>query len=556
MAGGRQSFGAGGYFQSAVDPLLPVSMELKTEHRKLSLAMAIVMDRSGSMGVGVAGGLTKMDLGNEGAANAIQFLGAQDYLTVYAVDSDPHEMVPLQQLGENREKMARAVRRIRSMGGGIFVFKGLEAGWKAIKKTEVGQRHIILFSDAADSEEPGNYQSLLEEVTANGGTVSVIALGTKRDVDARLLEDIAARGKGRIFFTDKPEELPSIFSQETIAVARSAFITDPTPAQGAPGWFEISGGAIEWLPSVDGYNLSYLRERDSQALTTMDEYAAPLVAFGQRGLGRTAAVAFPLGGEHSEAIRAWPRYGDFLQTLTRWMLGEQVPPGIGLRHRLEGTTLTLDLLHDEAWEPRLAEKSPRILLATGARAETRRDLTWRKLAPGHYEAAADLTEGELVRGVVQVGVNALGFGPLMVGNSAEWAFDGARLEELRSVSAASGGRELLELADAWRAVPAKRFSDIRTWLLVAALTAILAEALITRTGWRLPELAVARRVGRRSVRELKAARAHRDRLKPLVPRPAKPPVAVPASVPPESQDVEASAARQNRFARAKKRLSR
>ena len=56
MAGGRHSFGAGGYFESPIDEILPVSMELKVEHRKLSLAMAIVMDRSGSMGMEVAPG--------------------------------------------------------------------------------------------------------------------------------------------------------------------------------------------------------------------------------------------------------------------------------------------------------------------------------------------------------------------------------------------------------------------------------------------------------------------------------------------------------------------
>ncbi|MDZ4289504.1 MAG: hypothetical protein U0984_16180, partial [Prosthecobacter sp.] len=50
MAGGKKSFAAGGYFESTIDPLLPVSMEMKQEHRKLMVAMAIVMDRSGSMG--------------------------------------------------------------------------------------------------------------------------------------------------------------------------------------------------------------------------------------------------------------------------------------------------------------------------------------------------------------------------------------------------------------------------------------------------------------------------------------------------------------------------
>ena len=62
MAGGQQSFGSGGFFQSPIDPLLPVSMELKSEHRKLAVALAIVIDRSGSMSVGVGGGKTKIDL--------------------------------------------------------------------------------------------------------------------------------------------------------------------------------------------------------------------------------------------------------------------------------------------------------------------------------------------------------------------------------------------------------------------------------------------------------------------------------------------------------------
>jgi hypothetical protein len=551
MAGGRQSFGAGGYFQSPIDALLPVSMELKTEHRKLSLAMAIIMDRSGSMSMTAGGGTTKMDLANEGAANAIQFLGAQDSLAVFAVDSEAHEMVPLQQIGPNREKMAGAVRRIQSMGGGIFVYEGLRAGWESVKKTEVGQRHLILFADAADAEEPGDYKNLLEEIRKDGGTVSVIALGTRGDPDAMLLDDIASRGGGRLFFTDQPSELPSIFSQETIAVARSAFIREPTPARGTPGWFELAGTALAWPSTVDGYNLSYLRERDSQAFVTSDDYGAPLVAFGQRGLGRTAAVSFPLGGEDSESVRAWPQYGDFLQTLTRWMLGEDLPPGLGLRHRLDGTALTLDLLSDETWETRLAENPPRIVLASGPRAEARRELTWRKLSPGHFQASVDLTGGEMVRGVVQAGPHALSFGPLSVGTEAEWAFDGARLEELRAVSAASGGRELLELPDAWREPPERQFTDVRRWLLLALLLAMLAEALITRTGWRRPRRSGPRRNPAPEASARRAARNHQEQLA-TAPAPPTPPHLPPPNAPGPSPPATDETARQARFARAKK----
>lgn len=551
MAGGTKSFAAGGYFESPLDPLLPVSMELKQEHRKLMVAMAIVMDRSGSMSMTVANGFTKMSLANEGAGNAIKFLGPQDLLTVFAVDSEAHQMVPLQPVGPNQEKMQSAVRRIESTGGGIFVYTGLKAAWDQLKTAPAGQRHIILFSDAADSEEPGDYKNLIAEITAAGGTISVIALGTRSDPDAKFLEDIATLGKGRLFFTDKAEELPSIFSQETVAVARSAFLREPVKTQAAGGWFEITNQPLDWLPEADGYNLSYLRDWASQALITQDEYKAPLVCFGQRGIGRTAAISFPLGGQYSDKTRAWAQYGDFLQTLTRWLMGEQVPPGIGLKHRLDGTVLTLDLLHDESWEERLMSKAPRIMIASGERAESPREIAWEKLSPGHYQARMDLPEGEMARGAVQVGSQALTFGPVIVGTSTEWAFDETRTEELRQVSAASGGRELLELSQAWRSPPVERFLDLRNELLILILILMLVEALITRTGWHLPEWAFAGW-------KLKPARAkpaasvttHQKRLeKPAAATPATKSTTISAEAPPETTP----ASRQSRFDRAKRR---
>lgn len=550
MAGGQKSFAAGGYFESSIDSLLPVSMELKQEHRKLMVAMAIVMDRSGSMSMTVKNGFTKMALADEGAANAIRFLGPQDLLTVFAVDSEAHQMVPLQPVGPNRESMESAVRRIESTGGGIFVYNGLKAAWDQLKTAPAGQRHIILFSDAADSEEPGDYKNLIDAILANGGTLSVIALGTRADPDAQLLEDIATRGKGRLFFTDKAEELPSIFSQETVAVARSAFIRDPVKTQAAGGWFEITSQPLDWHAQADGYNLCYLRDWASQALITQDEYTAPLVAFGQRGIGRTAAITFPLGGEFSAQTRAWPKYGDFLQTLTRWLMGEQLPPGIGLKHRLEGTGLTIDLLHDDTWEQRLMAKAPRIMLAHGATAGSSHELAWERLSPGHYQARVDLPEGEMVRGAVQVGTQALPFGPTLVGTSTEWAFDEARTEELKQVSLASGGRELLELSQAWRSPRTERFVDLRNELLLLALILMLAEALITRTGWHLPVWAFAgwKLKGNRPSPS-PAVLAHQKRVhKEATPPPTAAP---PPPEPPSPPEPEIN--RQSRFDRAKKR---
>ena len=511
MAGGEHSFGSGGYFNSPIDALLPVSMELKSEHRKLAVALAIAMDRSGSMSVGIGGGKTKMDLADFGAANAIDLLGPMDQVTVFAIDSEATKTIPLTRVENKKAELGAKARKIRSSGGGIYVYVALKAAWEELKKSPAGTRHVILFSDANDSEEPGDYKNLIKEMTDNGATISVIGLGTDKDVDSALLVDIAKLGNGRMFFSDQPLDIPKIFAQETVTIARSAFIKEPIGAQATGPWAEISPKPTDWLKQVDGYNLSYAREDATVSLVSTDEYLAPLVAHARRGLGRSAAVSFPLGGEFSESARNWPGYGDFLQTLGRFLMGEDTPPGIALRHRLDGTRLTLDLLYDPlTWSQKLSALPPKVRLQDDAGGATL-DLPWRRIAPGHFSLTRDLDEGSVVRGAVQVGENALPFGPLSVGSSVEWAFEPERLAELRAVSNQTRGRELLDISKAWLRPPFVAETSLRLPLGIALVVLVLAEALLTRTGWKLPQLALPNRVPRAArVKLPQAKRAEKE----------------------------------------------
>ena len=484
MAGGKFSFGSGGYFGSAIDPLLPVSMELRTEHRKLAVAMAIVLDRSGSMSATVAGNVQKMDLANEGAARAIELLGPMDAVSVFAVDMEAHQIVPLTSLGQNRTELVNVVRRITSGGGGIAVPTGLRAAREQLLKAEAGQRHVVLFADANDAvQELGPWPTLLREMAKEGITVSVIGLGSPNDSGAKFLTDVADLGKGRIFFNANPSELPGLFAQETIAVARSAFLEEPVALTPTAGWLELAAKPLAWVDAVDGYNLSYLKPDATAAAVSGDEYRAPLVAYWQRGAGRVAAVSFPLGGDFSARVRAWDRYGDFAQTLTRWLAGDELPAGIGLRTRLDGTELRLDLFYDETWEERLARGAPRIVLADGASSATR-EMVWERLAPGHFTATTALDPDRWVRGAIQVEQSTIPFGPLVAGSSAEWANDRACLVELEAVARASGGTERVDLAKVWEAPRKSAFRDVRAWLLIALLVLFVVDALLTRLGWQ------------------------------------------------------------------------
>ncbi len=543
MAGGERSFGSGGYFQSEIDALLPVSMELKSEHRKLAVALAIVMDRSGSMGMGVAGGKTKMDLANSGAIAAVDLLGMLDQIAVLAVDSEPTRIVPLTAIQGKKAELNRRISRIGAGGGGIYAYTGLKAGWEELRKSKAGTRHLILFTDTQDTEEPGDYKKLLGEMTAGGATVSVIGLGTKADSDAKLCEDIAKLGNGRMFFSDRPMDIPQIFAQETVTIARSAFIEEPVGTLASGRWSEISPKPLDWMEKVGGYNLSYARNDATVSLVSKDEYAAPLVAHARRGLGRTAAVSFPLGGEFSDEVRSWDGYGDFVQTLGRFLMGQDMPPGIALRHKMRGTRLDLDLLYDvEEWGEKLAINPPTVRLQDEAGGEAY-ELPWRRLEPGHFSLSRDLEEGGVVRGAIRVGDNALGFGPVSVGSSVEWAFEPERLAELRAVSHQSNGRELLNLDKAWLRPPYVAANSLNPPLGIGLLLLVLLDALVTRTGWKLPEFV-------RWERKPKVGRARTAMaVKPVVPKQDTPAESSAQTAPAP----EAPSERKSRFQRAKDR---
>jgi hypothetical protein len=325
----------GGYFKSAIDPYLPVSMEIKNEHRKLSLAMVVALDRSGSMAMPVGDGRTKMDLANLGTCGAIETLGPYDEVGVIAVDSAPHVVTELTPASDTKA-ICDQVRGIQSMGGGIFVYTALVRAADMVQASDKGTRHIVLFADAADAEEPGDYVRLLDRLRELGITVSVIGMGSELDKDSAFLKDVAKRGEGRIQFSATVEDLPRLFAQEAITVARSSFIPEPTPTRAVSDMVLLGDLPKSRFPNVDGYNLSYLRPGATVGVLTEDEYHAPVLAFWHQGLGRIAALTTEVDGRYSRSLNVWPDFGAFSVGLGRWLLGGDPPEGMRATMEREG----------------------------------------------------------------------------------------------------------------------------------------------------------------------------------------------------------------------------
>ena len=515
VTGGGGSFGVGGYFKSALDSSLPVSMEIKNEHRKLSLAMVVVLDRSGSMAMASGDGRTKMDLANLGTCAAIETLGPFDEVGVIAVDSAPHVVSPLTSAGE-KDRICDDVRRIQSMGGGIFTYTALVTAARMVQESDKGTRHIVLFADAADAEEPGDYERLLATLTPLGITVSVIGLGSEADSDAAFLKDVAARGQGRIHFTASAEELPRLFAQEAITVARSSFVTEPTATRALADMVLLGELPASSFPSVDGYNLTYLRPGATMGVVTTDEYKAPVLAFWHRGLGRIASLTAEVDGKYSQRLNAWKDFQGFAVGVGRWLLGGDPPSGIQATIEREGgqgiVRVELDPGRTRGGTAEVRAATATILPPDdrGGGSPQRLSLAW--VGEDTLEARFPVQRAGMYLGAVQLGTGTvLPLAPLSLPYSPEFEPRQNPKEgqtTLSEIARVTGGIERTTWDDAF---DASRLGNRQVRDLVLPLTLLLLLLHLTEIGGRRLLLFAAANAWLRAIRLPRLPRLPRAR---------------------------------------------
>ena len=489
MTGGKHAYGPGGYFRSPLEPIMPVSMELRREHRKLSLAIVVAMDRSGSMSMTVGGGRTKMDLANLATVEVFDMLSPMDEFGVVAVDSSPHIIADLAPV-ENQSQVRRDILRIASQGGGIFVYEALSTAAKMLLNAQAGTRHIILFADATDSEQPGQYRELLEKCRKSNITVSVVGLGTSSDVDAALLREIAYRGVGRCFFTENAQELPRLFAQDTFIVARSTFIDEPTTIQTTGGMVSLTGRGYQIPSPIGGYNLCYIRPDANLAAVTVDEYKAPVVAAWQAGIGRVLCYTGEADGVHTGPIVGWKDVGNFLTSLVRWTAGdsENLLGGMLPTQKVRDGINMVQLHLDPEREGEVVRDLPAVKVLRGVVGETpsvdETKLSW--TSADTLAVDIPIYGSETVLTTVEIpGGGNISLPPVCLPYSPEFKpiRTGSGLVTLERLAKATDGRQRINLGEIWDDLPRRpRLISLQPWLLIAALLLLLLEILERRTG--------------------------------------------------------------------------
>jgi Mg-chelatase subunit ChlD len=477
ICGGNQSFGNGGYYRSPLEGVLPVALEDRKQSKKVSTAFSFVIDRSGSMAMTVPSGQTKIQLADAAAIEALSLLTPADSISVIPVDSAAHVFVP-QQPATNTEEIANQIRQIVSQGGGIFVYTGLVGAGSEIAKAQQLNKHILLFADAADAEEPGDYKVLLEKFKEVGITVSVVGLGTEHDPDAEFLKDVAARGNGQVYFTEDPHQLIQFFTADTITYARKNFIEDAAPMKVRATAYTIAPEQ-KWADfTAAGYNLLFPREKADVAISTADADNAPILAFWQKGVGRVATIALDCDAAFSQTSN----YPDIVLNTTRWIMGSSVFDNLQIKTDMDHSYARIRMEVGEQERSQMGEAKLTVFTPKGETIS--KPMQWD--SHNQLSAALKLEEVGCYRGVVQVGDKTYKIGPVSMPVSPEFAYDRgptAGHDTLAQLATVTGGREVLDVRTLFDRVGSSVGTvPLTTPLLIAFLVLLLLDVAEARFG--------------------------------------------------------------------------
>jgi uncharacterized membrane protein len=373
VIGGSQSYGAGGYFRTPLERILPVDMRPPARLEMPHVALLFVIDKSGSMGAGSEGN-TKLDLAKAAAIAAADIMNPTDQVGILAFDANWDWALPFRQVGKG-EWISEGLAALQS-DGGTDLFKAMLEAHRVIAGKQAAIKHVIVLSDGLTDK--ANFHSLVGKMVRDGMTVSTVSVGN--DADVQLMADIAKNGKGRGYVALDPQTIPQIFTTETLLISRDLLIEKPvTPAIVAPIG-PLKGIAPSSLPSLRGYVLTYPKPR-TELLMRVDK--DPLLVSWRYGLGRVMAFTSDLSGRWGRDWVSWPGFSQWASQLARDTMRKFVDTGLQTDLRADGEMIKViaDLASREGkFVNHLSVKAN-----ITAPNQTSQQQTLQQTAPGRYE---------------------------------------------------------------------------------------------------------------------------------------------------------------------------
>ncbi len=475
MIGGDQAFGLGGYYRSKIEEILPVRSDFEKEKEKPSLAMVLVIDKSGSMG-GV-----KMEMAKDAAKAAVELLGPKDKVGVIAFDADLFWIAEVQSAA-NKAQILDRISGIEA-GGGTIMGPPMEAAYEALKNTPAKLKHVIVLTDGVS--EPADFEGIAQSMTEAKQTCTTVAVGD--DCDFKLLQEIARIGNGRYYQAEDPTNIPQIFAKETVTASKSAINEQPfTPIVTRPSQV-IADIKFDDAPFLLGYVTTRPKPTSEMILAT--EKGDPLLSWWRYGLGMSVAFTSDAKSRWSAEWLSWPGYSKFWAQVVRHAMRKSDAKGVFVQmEQKDGVArVTLDAVKTDGKYLNEATAELTVIEPQGGE----RKVTMTQTAPGRYvgEFPADKT------GTYHVSMTQQGKGQqatqqsrgLVVNYDDELRIRPTDEKFLESLARASGGQFKPEPEAVFAADDRTASRPVPLWpyLLMAAAIIFLADVALRRIDFDL-----------------------------------------------------------------------
>lgn len=516
VIGGDSSYALGGYRGSRLEEMLPVTIDVRNKLDLPSLALMLVIDKSGSMSDGMFG-TTRLELAKEAAMRAAEVLTPNDQVGVIAFDDAAKWVVNLQK-AEDVEAIQNQIGTIRP-GGGTAFFTALYEATYALMNAQAQQKHIIFLTDGEAGDT--GYLQLCDIMQQNDITLTTVAVGS--GADQATLRTLAQQGGGRAYAANEFDNLPKIFTKETYLVSGS-YVQNRTFTPVITEQSALTD--FEGFPQLSGYLAA--TEKSLATVSLMSDREDPILAWWQYGAGRVVAFMADSRGAWTSEFLQWDQAAAFYGGMAAFTLPGEEREG-QLTTERQGDALRIVYTAPEGAQTGLST-SVTALLPDG----TQTQLALQESAPGVYEgeiAAAQLgayalrveqrdASGELQRVMEGGAVN---------GYSGEYDLRSQNSEStLPYLSALTGGREITDSAEmlkSTRAVVRAR-RDLTQPLLWALMVLLLCDIALRRLSWdvALERYLNARRAARQQPprREKPAETAQKPKEKPKPVQPEQP----------------------------------
>jgi Mg-chelatase subunit ChlD len=475
MLGGDQSFGLGGYYKTVLEEILPVRSDFEKEKEKPSLAMVLVIDKSGSMGG------QKIELAKDAAKGAVELLGPNDKIGVIAFEGETFWVCDVQPAG-NKSAVMDKISSIEA-GGGTVMAPAMEAASEALVSTTAKLKHVIILTDGISA--PGDFEGITTGMA--NAKITVTTVGVGEDADKKLLEEIARLGNGRFYYTDDPSTVPQIFAKETVTASKSAINEQPFLPQVLRSTQVLSEIDLAGAPFLLGYVTTRPKPTSEQILAT--EKGDPLLAWWRYGLGMTVAFTSDAKSRWAAEWLSWPGYSKFWAQVVRHAMRKSEAKGVlvQVEQKERKATVTLDAVNAAG---RYLNQVDTELTVIDPQLGNRK-LAMVQTAPGRYVAEFDtpgagayhleMAQKQQGRALAQQSRG------LVVGYDDEFRLRPTNTEILQAIARVSGGAYEPEpeaaFADLGRTAP--RATPLWPYLVMAAAALFLADVALRRIDFAL-----------------------------------------------------------------------